>query len=128
MLELAMMTSADRALSPECGEPQNLDLALLAFVKQFANNPTRWHIVTHLARDMGVWFTAQEMAQRIKGSLRSVRAELDDLVLLGLLETEEVDGKSTYALARDPNLRRTIQRFGGHLSIWRGAPWQLGCF
>ncbi len=115
MLESTLMTSADCFSSNEDSKPEALDLALLTFIRCFANDSMRWHIVAYFARHMEARLTVQEMAQQIRCSPQLVRTEMDDLALLGFLEVEEVNGNLTYVLAQDPGLRQTAQRFRKHL-------------
>ncbi|MCD6288886.1 MAG: hypothetical protein J7M34_00165 [Anaerolineae bacterium] len=115
MLGAGLASSVSNSSQPKVGG-QALDIALLTFVRRFADNMVRWDIVAYFSQNPEAESTVQDIARWAGRRQRVIRAELEDLVLLGLLEVKEVAGKRVYKLTDDFGLRQIIQRFGEQLA------------
>lgn len=100
-------------LQQENMEPRTAgpDIQLLSFLRLFANTSLRHAIIMSLVSDPDRPRTAREVAGQVGQRLRAVQAELDDLVLLGLLTTRQQEDTQYYQLTTDPQLRRLAGRF-----------------
>jgi hypothetical protein len=87
------------------------DLAMLTFIRRYADTPLRWEIIAYFAQHPEEPLTSQQVAQGVRRSIRLVQIDLDDLVLLGLLERRRSPLGSQYTLADDPLLRYQMARF-----------------
>lgn len=87
------------------------DLAMLAFIRCYADTPLRWEIIAYFAQHPEEPVTCHQVAEGVRRSARLVQVDLDDLVLLGLLERRKSPSGSQYALTDDPLLRRQMARF-----------------
>jgi hypothetical protein len=87
------------------------DLPLLSFIEHYADSTSRWDIVTYIAQHGEECLTARDVAQAVRQHLQRVRLDLEDLVLLGLLDREDTNGKRVYTLTQNPRLRRIAGRF-----------------
>lgn len=98
-------TAAERraAVSP--------DLAMLTFIRRYADTPLRWEIVAYFAQHPEEPLTPHQVAQGVRRSVRPVQIDLDDLVLLGLLERRRSPFGNQYILTDDPALRYQMIRF-----------------
>ncbi len=112
MLGVSALQSRSSFPTAEDDGRSSLDMALMAFIRYFANNPIRRDIIAFFARRMDTPVTATEVAHETGYRPQAVRAELDDLVLLGLLEAEGHDGGRAYKLTRDAELRWRVELFG----------------
>lgn len=87
------------------------DLAMLTFIRRYADTPQRWEIIAYFAQHLEEPLTSRQVAQGVRRSVRLVQIDLDDLVLLGLLERRRSSLGSQYTLADDPLLRYQMTRF-----------------
>jgi len=105
---------------------QEIDIALLAFIKRCVNSPVKWDIVVFFGQNPYTRDTALGVAQRIGRSLKIILPELRDLVLLSVLEQTELNGEMVYQLTMERELRETIFRFVEYFSARlhrpKGAP------
>ena len=60
---------------------------------------------------------AQQIAWRVGRPEKIVRVELGNLMLLGLLESEEMGGEKVFRLTRNAELRDTAIRFASQLEL-----------
>lgn len=87
------------------------DLAMLTFIRRYADTPLRWGIIAYFAQHPEEPLTCHQVAQGVRRPTRLVQVDLDDLVLLGLLERRRSPSGSQYALTDDPLLRCQMTRF-----------------
>lgn len=100
---------------------KELDVPFLVFVERYATDLLRWDILAFFARNPNFCAPEAGIAQQIGRSVHSVRPELGDLALLGILDQlqpEEV--QPLYRLTSQPQLRRMILKFADHLVV--GSP------
>lgn len=100
-------------------QPPNreVDVDFLVFIERYATDLLKWDILTFFAQNPGSSPTAAEVAQQIGRSAYSVRPELGDLVLTGILEhTPTSNGHIKYKLTPEPALRRVILKFAHQLA------------
>lgn len=100
-------------------QPPNreVDVDFLVFIERYATDLLKWDILTFFAQNPESSPTATEVAQQIGRNAYSVRPELGDLVLTGVLEhTPTSNGHIKYQLTTEPALRRLILKFAHQLA------------
>ncbi len=97
------------------GPGKEVDVDLLVFIERYANDLLKWDLISFFARNPDLYDTADNVAHRIGRNPRSVRAELNDLVMLGILEWYNLNGDHIYHLTQRPDLRKLAVRFAQHL-------------
>jgi hypothetical protein len=97
------------------GAAKELDVDLLVFIERYANDLIKWDLISFFAQNPDLYDTASNVAHHIGRSLRAVRSELSDLVMLGILEWDSLNGDHIYKLTQRPDLRRLALKFAEHL-------------
>lgn len=100
-------------------QPPNreVDVDFLVFIERYATDLLKWDILAFFAQNPRLSPTAAEVAQQIGRSIYSVRPELGDLVLTGILEHAPAsNGHIQYQLTPEPALRRVISKFSYQLT------------
>ena len=91
-------------LSPLQSPTKEVDVDFLVFVERYATDLLKWDILTFFADNPNFCTPASNIAQRIGRSIHSVRPELGDLVLLGILDqTKTSDDQTLYQLTKEPS-------------------------
>jgi hypothetical protein len=99
-------------LSPLQPPTKEVDVDFLVFVERYATDLLKWDILTFFSVHPNLFASTENVARRIGRNAESVRPELADLALLGILEqTSKPDNEFLYQLTREPNLRRMALRF-----------------
>jgi hypothetical protein len=106
------MTSVQRDKEPS----KEVDVDLLVFIERYANDLLKWDLISFFARNPDLYDTADSVAHYVGRNPRAVRSELNDLVMLGILEWDNLNGDHIYHLTRRPDLRRLALRFAQHLN------------
>ena len=84
-----------------------VDVDFLVFVERYATDLLKWDILTFFGHNPNFCGATSQIAERIGRSSLSVRPELGNLALFGILEqipTE--DNQTQYRLTTQPNLRQ----------------------
>jgi hypothetical protein len=103
-------------LSPPKLPTKEVDVNFLVFVERYATDLLKWDILTFFADNPDMCAPDSSIAQHIGRNTHSVRPELDNLVLLGILEqTTLPDGQLLYELTQDPYLRKMTLKFADQL-------------
>ena len=96
-------------------QPPNkeVDVDFMVFVERYATDLLKWDILTFFGHNPDFCGSTSQIAYRIRRSGHSIRPELGDLALLGVLEqTQQNDERQTlYQLTKEPDLRRLILKF-----------------
>lgn len=94
---------------------KEVDVDFMVFVERYATDLLKWDILTFFSRNPEFFGTTEQIAQRIGRSSHSIRPELGDLALLGILDQKQrsEDRKTLYKLTQEPNLRRLTLKFSG---------------
>lgn len=96
---------------------KEIDVAFLVFVERYATDLVKWDILAFFAHHPTVCASAVIISQYLGRSLPSIRPELGDLVLLGILEQlPSPDEQPLYRLTQEPNLRRMTLKFANSLA------------
>lgn len=95
---------------------KEVDIDLLVFVERYASDLLKWDIISFFARNPNLFDTADNVAHRIGRDPRVVRSELGDLVILGVLEWDNLDGDCIYRLTKRSDLRGLALKFARHLN------------
>ncbi|MBN1995095.1 MAG: hypothetical protein JW953_20545 [Anaerolineae bacterium] len=96
---------------------KEVDVDFLVFVERYATDLLKWDILTFFADNPNFHASAANIAQRIGRSIHSVRPELGDLVLLGILkQTKAPDDQVLYQLTEEPYLRKITLKFADQLT------------
>jgi hypothetical protein len=106
------MTSAQ---TPERAGKE-VDIDLLVFIERYANDLLKWDLISFFARNPDLIDTSANVARGVGRDQRAVRSELGDLVILGILERDKLDGDHIYHLTRRSDLRRLALKFAQHLN------------
>jgi hypothetical protein len=105
--------------SPLSSPTREIDVAFLVFVERYATDLIKWDILTFFARDPNFRAPASKIATRLRRSIHSLRPELGDLALLGILnQTRSQNGQTLYQLTDDPNLRKMALKFAAQMATW----------
>ena len=104
-------------LAPLRPPTKEVDIDFLVFVERYATDLLKWDILTFFADNPNSCIPASNIAQRIGRSIHSVRPELGDLVLLGILDqTRASDDQTLYQLTKEPYLRKMTLKFADQLT------------
>ena len=96
---------------------REVDVEFLVFVERYATDLLKWDILTFFADHPDFCAPAPKIAQRIGRNIQSVRPELGDLVLLGILtQITGGDGQALYRLTKEPYLRKMTLKFADQLT------------
>jgi hypothetical protein len=91
---------------------KEIDVEFLVFVERYATDLLKWDIITYFAHHPDALVPVATIADRIGRNMQSVRPEVGDLVLLGILVQKTApDGLLVYQLTQDPYLRRMALKF-----------------
>ncbi len=104
-------------LSPLKLPTKEVDVDFLVFVERYATDLLKWDILTFFADNPDFCASASSIAQRIGRNVHSLRPELGNLTLLGILEqTTTPDGEFSYELTQEPYLRKMTLKFADQLT------------
>jgi hypothetical protein len=93
---------------------REIDVAFLVFVERYASDLLRWDILSFFAQHPDMYASASQVAQKVGRSPHSVRPELGDFVLLGILNQRQLhQGPTLYRLTEAPHLRKLALKFAG---------------
>jgi hypothetical protein len=106
------MTSVQASKQPG----NEVDIELLVFVERYANDLLKWDLISYFARNPDLQDTADNVARGIGRDPRVVRSELGDLVILGVLERDHLDGDRVYHLTQHSDLRKLAMKFARQLN------------
>jgi len=99
-------------------QPPNkeVDVDFMVFVERYATDLLKWDILTFFGHNPDYCGSTSQIAQRIGRGSHSIRPELGDLALLGILEQTqpEENPQTLYRLTNEPNLRRLILKFANN--------------
>ena len=98
------------------GPGKEVDIDLLVFIERYANDLLKWDLISFFAHNPNLCGTAENVARSVGRDPRVVRSELGDLVMLGVLEWDNLDGDQIYHLTQCPDLRRLALKFARHLN------------
>ena len=94
-------------LSSQQPPTKEIDVDFLVFIERYAADLLRWDILTFFANHPDLDVSAATVARHIGRSVHSVRPELGDLVLLGVLtRNQPEDGQTRYQLTSSSSLRK----------------------
>ncbi len=104
-------------LAPLQPPTQEVDVAFLVFVERYATDLLKWDILTFFAHNPNFCASAAKIAKCLGRSTHSVRPELGDLALLGILDqTQAQDDQTLYQLTQDPFFRKMTLKFADPLA------------
>jgi hypothetical protein len=96
---------------------KEVDVDFLVFVERYATDLLKWDILTLFGHQPDFYGSTAEIAAQIGRSSLSIRPELGDLVLLGILEqTQATDGQTVFNLTAEPQIRRITLKFANNQS------------
>ncbi len=86
---------------------KEVDVDFLVFVERYATDLLKWDILTFFGHNADFCGSTTQIAQRIGRSTLTIRPELRNLALLGILEQTQIEGdQSQYRLTKDFGLRQ----------------------
>jgi hypothetical protein len=95
---------------------KEVDVDLLVFIERYANDLLKWDLISFFARNPDLYDTADNVARCISRSPRVVRSELGDLVMLGILDWDHLNGDQIYHLTQRSDLREQALKFAQHVN------------
>ena len=107
---MALAQSLENKFRVSASASQEIDVGLYAFIERYATNLARWDVLLFFGQNPSAHGDSNEIAGQIGRRHHAIQKELDDLAYLGILETEQIDSATHYALARDLGTRRTAIR------------------
>jgi hypothetical protein len=103
-------------LKPIKSPVKEVDVDFMVFVERYATDLLKWDILTFFSHNPEFFGTTEQIAQRIGRSSHSIRPELGDLALLGILDQKQraEDRKALYKLSQEPSLRQLTLKFASN--------------
>lgn len=102
-------------LSPLPSLTKEVDIDFLVFVERYATDLLKWDILTFFGHKPDFHGSIAQISEHIGRTVPSLRPELGDLTLLGILErTHTDDGLILYQLTPETQLRRVTLKFANH--------------
>ena len=103
-------------MSPSLQPPnKEVDVDFMVFVERYATDLLKWDILTFFGHNPDYCGSTSQIARRIGRGSHSIRPELGDLALLGILEqTQQEERQTLYQLTKEPSLRRLILKFANN--------------
>jgi hypothetical protein len=91
---------------------KEVDVDFLVFIERYATDLLKWDILTFFGHNPDFCGSLSHIAQQIGRSSRSIRPELGDLALVGILDrVQSPGGKTLYQLTKNPHLRGLTLKF-----------------
>lgn len=91
---------------------KEVDVDFMVFVERYATDLLKWDILTFFGHNPDYSGTTSEIAQHLGRGSQSIRPELGDLALLGiLLQQPSEDNEIAYRLTSEPTLRGLTLKF-----------------
>lgn len=95
---------------------KEVDVDFLVFIERYATDLLKWDILTFFAQQPDITASATEVAELIGRQTQSVRPELGDLALMGVLEQRHINNRVVYQLTHEPRLRKAALKFINRIS------------
>ena len=90
---------------------KEVDVDFLVFVERYATDLLKWDILTFFGHNPNFQGTVSKIAKKIGRRSQTIRPELGDLALVGVLDYTQPDGgEMLYQLTQDPQLRRMTMK------------------
>ena len=90
---------------------KEVDVDFLVFVERYATDLLKWDILTFFGHNPDFQGTVSNIAQQIGRSSQTIRPELGDLALVGVLDYIQPNNEETlYRLTKNPQLRRLTMK------------------
>ncbi len=90
---------------------KEVDVDFVVFVERHATDLLRLDILTFWGKHPSYRGTVEEIARKIGRSTQSIRPELGDLALTGILEKQHtVNHHTHYSLCQNPDTRRMVRK------------------
>jgi hypothetical protein len=94
---------------------KEVDVDFLVFVERYATDLLKWDILTFFGHYPDFCGSTSQIAGQIGRTPLSIRPELGDLALLGILEQDHATGNQIlYRLTAEPHLRRITLKFASN--------------
>lgn len=92
---------------------KEIDVDFLVFVERYATDLLKWDILTFFGRQPDFVGSIEQLAHQMGRSSQSIRPEVGNFVLLGVLEQTQTDADGmTYRLTQSEHLRTPILQLG----------------
>lgn len=96
---------------------KEIDLDSLVFLERYVTNLLKLELLTFFGNNPHLQSGALDVATQLGRSYKSVRSELGDLTILGLLQKSVESGQPVYQLTADTNLRPKIMAFAKNRAL-----------
>ncbi|MCB0162879.1 MAG: hypothetical protein KDI79_01560 [Anaerolineae bacterium] len=92
---------------------KEVDVDFLVFVERYATDLLKWDILTFFGKNPNTRASISKIAQYMGRSTASIRPDLGDLTLLGILEQTPSDNRDeiSFQLTQSPRFRRLTIKF-----------------
>jgi len=95
---------------------KEVDVDFLVFVERYATDLLKWDILTFFGHNPDFQGTVSKIARKIGRRSQTIRPELGDLALVGVLDyTQPDDGEILYQLTQDTQLRRMTMKLASQV-------------
>lgn len=93
-------------MTPPLQQPsKEVDVGFLVFVERYATDLLKLDILTFFGRNPDFSGTTSQIAKHVGRSNPTIRPELGNLALLGILKQKQVEDKMVYQLTEETHLR-----------------------
>jgi hypothetical protein len=93
---------------------KEVDMDLLVFIERYAKDLLKWDLISFFAHNPDLYDTVDNVARCVGRYPHTLRPELADLVMLGILEWDHLNGDDIYYLTQRPDLRELALKFARH--------------
>ncbi|MCB0208731.1 MAG: hypothetical protein KDJ52_05360 [Anaerolineae bacterium] len=92
---------------------KEVDVDFLVFVERYATDLLKWDILTLFGQNPNIKASLSKIAQSVGRSVTSVRPEVGDLTLVGILEQTPSPHRdeALFQLTQSPQFRRLVIKF-----------------
>ena len=87
---------------------KEVDIDFLVFVERYATDLLKWDILTFFGHNPNFLGETSQIAEHIGRSNLTIRPELGNLALLGILKQTQTEDKPLYQLTQEPLLRQMV--------------------
>ena len=92
---------------------KEVDIDFLVFIERYASDLLKWDILTFFATHSDQAYSTEQIAQHVGRNTQSVRPDLGNLTLSGILE-QHANDEITYQLTQSPHFRNIVLKLPTH--------------
>ncbi|MDM8528072.1 hypothetical protein QUF58_07635 [Anaerolineales bacterium HSG24] len=92
---------------------KEVDIDFLVFIERYASDLLKWDILTFFATHPDQPYSTEQIARHVGRNIQSVRPDLGDLTLSGILE-QYTNDEVTYQLTQSSRFRDIVLKLSTH--------------